>query len=212
MVPLWLILLVAILALTVIYLIWRLRQCKCSLMENFETEASSAEENDENAEPKGAKEEPKEKPEDAEPEDAEPKGAKPEGSSAEDAKARSPRAEPKEKPDTNGKEADVVDTSEGEATETPKNAKKETVSKKIADQFMNYSEMKIFNSLRDNAYSLNDIKRMIREGEINEKMIEKFLARVEAMETGSSSSSKKAVQAPVVEGFSQGGYASALFY
>jgi hypothetical protein len=55
---------------------------------------------------------------------------------------------------------------------------------------------------------------MIREGEINEKMIEKFLARVEAMEVGSGASdasATKAAKPPVVEGFSPMGYASAMF-
>lgn len=87
---------------------------------------------------------------------------------------------------------------------------KETGKKTIKESLLNYGEMKIFEGLRDNNYSLTDIKRMIREGEINEKMIEKFLARIEAMEN-KNYQKKTAEKEDKVEGFTGKSYASAIF-
>jgi pyruvate/2-oxoglutarate dehydrogenase complex dihydrolipoamide acyltransferase (E2) component len=106
-------------------------------------------------------------------------------------------------------DADTETAPEGKKKPKPK-------SKSMADKFMDYGEMKIFDSLRENAYSLQDVKRMIREGEITEKMIEKFLARVEAMEDRSASADAEASDTKkkdtVIEGFGGRSYASAAFY
>jgi len=91
--------------------------------------------------------------------------------------------------------------------EEPKNGKK---SSTVKDQLLNYGEMKIFEGLRDNMYSMSDIKRMIKEGDINEKMIEKFLARIEKMEN-KQYTKKTLDKDSTVEGFTGNSYASAVF-
>lgn len=183
--PLWVILLLAILLAAVGYLLWRVMKCKCGLYETFEGEAKADADADAEAD------------DDAEAEvvvkDTEEKVVEPET------------------------EADADTETAPEAKEKSKPAQKPK-SKSMADKFMDYGEMKIFDSLRENAYSLQDVKRMIREGEITEKMIEKFLARVEAMEDRSANAeaeadvSNRKKKDTVIEGFGGRSYASAAFY
>lgn len=180
--PLWALITLAILFLVVVFLLWRLRNCKCSLYETFET-ADAAEKD-----VSKTKDETDAVEEDTKATDAEVVVKKP--------------------------EKEVVLTEEDESTDAvaPKATEKKKDTKTMADKFMEYGEMKIFDNLRDNAYSLQDIKRMIREGEINQKMIEKFLARVEKMEDRVET--KKTTET-TVEGFSSGRgapmYANAFF-
>jgi len=111
--------------------------------------------------------------------------------------------------DKDTKEKDKEIDSKEKNKETDKEKPKDTGKKSIKESLLNYGEMKIFEGLRDNNYSLTDIKRMIREGEINEKMIEKFLARVEKMEDRVQS---KADTKTTVEGFAGNNYANAYFH
>jgi hypothetical protein len=112
--------------------------------------------------------------------------------------------------DTKEKEKDKEVDSKEKNKEADKEKPKDTGKKSIKESLLNYGEMKIFEGLRDNNYSLTDIKRMIREGEINEKMIEKFLARIEAMEN-KHYQKKTAEKEDKVEGFTGKSYASAVF-
>ena len=194
MLPIWVYVFLAVLLVAIVYLLWRLRNCKCSLYETFETADATDADADADAETKDAKE---------------------------DAKAI-------EETDTDGKEADVevkkpevkvmeeeTDVESAPESKKAKASEKEKekvaepeIAKKTGESLMNYGEMKLFDSLRENAYSLQDIKRMIREGEITEKMIEKFLARVEKMEDRVSSGKRPEAS---IEGFSGSRYASAMF-
>lgn len=177
MVALWIWLVLLVWLLITIYLVWKLRSCKCGRVEKFETKKTE-EEDSELEKGKvviaGDKEEKKPK-------------ILTEESYAEETEKETKKEEPAKK------------------TEEPVDAKK-----MIKDKLLNYGEMKIFEGLRDNSYSLTDIKRMIREGEINEKMIEKFLARIEAMEN-KNYQKKTAEKEDKVEGFTGNSYASAVF-
>lgn len=181
MLPLWVFLLLAVLLLTVVYLLWRLKNCKCSIYEKFETAAE-------------ADTDPKDETTDKE---ADVETKKADTTVVEDPDVESaPEAKKKDEKKTE----DTKDKDTEKATETKPAS---TVEKTL-----NLNEMKLFDNLRENAYSLQDIKRMIREGEITEKMIEKFLARVETMENRASSGKRPEVS---IEGFSGNRYASALF-
>ena len=174
MLPIWVFLFFVILLLTIVYLLWRIKNCKCKIYEKFETateaDAESADTNKE-ADVETKKEDTKVVEEEVDVE-----------------------AAPESKKKDNGKDKETEDKKPKSSTN---------------DKALNYSEMKLFDNLRENTYSLQDIKRMIREGEITEKMIEKFLARVENMENRSSSGKRPEVS---IEGFSGNRYASATFH
>jgi FtsZ-interacting cell division protein ZipA len=185
MLALWVLLTFAILLFAIVFLLWRLRNCKCSLYETFESSTDAEKETDAEADAKA------------------------------DAKAETKDTEAEvevKEPSKEVVEKDAEDTEDSETAVAAEKAtteiKKKNTGSSVADKFMNYSEMKIFDSLRDNAYSLQDIKRMIREGEINEKMIEKFLARVEKMEDRVQS---KPESKTTIEGFTGNNYANAYF-
>jgi hypothetical protein len=183
MLPLWVYITFGVLFIVIVGLLWRMKNCRCSLYEKFEDKA------------------------DADATDADKPEAK---ADAETETEEESKTETKAEVKTEAPEKETVEEEVPVALEKEKEKKKGTAA--IADKFMNYSEMKIFDNLRENAYSLQDIKRMIREGEITTQMIEKFLARVEKMEDRSSSektSSKKAET--MLEGFSGSRFANAYF-
>jgi len=186
MLALWILITFAILLFMILFLLWRLRNCKCSLYETFESSTET---------PTG---------------DVEKEDTAGDSKEADESKENEADVEVK-KASKEVVEKDEDDTTM-DSTETKPSVKKTEPKKKestgITDKFMDYSEMKIFDSLRDNKFSFQDIKRMIREGEINEKMIEKFLARVEKMEDRVQS---KAYTKTTVEGFAGNNYASAFF-
>lgn len=186
--PRWTSIVIIFLALLTLYLLWRLRKCKCNLsfVEKFEDKKASDE-----------KEDVKDK----------------------DVKDKEGDEEAEQKEELTIEEEDKT---KSETSESKKDEKKKTSddlknkkSPSMADKLLSYGEMQIFEGLKDNAYSLTDIKRMIREGEINEKMIEKFLARIEKMESGGPKKKLpdvSKVEDDVVEGFAgKNGYASAIF-
>lgn len=191
MLPLWVFIALTLLALFIVFLLWRLRNCKCSLYETFETKGEGEADTD-------AKD------------DADAK-TNTKADTETEAKANTDETDTEATPaevETKKPSKEVVEE-DTEATAPEAKKKKEST---MADKFMNYGEMKLFDNLRDNAYSLQDIKRMIREGEITEKMIEKFLARVEKMEDRVQG--KPDATKTTVEGFSGGRapmYASAAF-
>lgn len=182
MVALWVWLVLLVWLLITVYLVWKLTTCKCGRVEKFETKKT-------------------------EEEDTELEKGK--IVIAGDKEEKKPKILTEESyADAEESETDKKETKKEEPvkkTEEPADAKK-----MIKDKLLNYGEMKIFEGLRDNTYSLVDIKRMIREGEINEKMIEKFLARIEAMEN-KNYQKKTAEKEDKVEGFTGNSYASAVF-
>lgn len=184
MLPIWVFLFFAVLLLTVVYLLWRLKNCKCALYETFETA--------------GAKEDTVDTNDDANETD---KAVEIE-TKKEDTKVVEEEVDVESAPESKKKNSEKETGKEKET-----GAETEVKSKVSSDKSLNYGEMKLFDNLRENAYSLQDIKRMIREGEITEKMIEKFLARVETMENRSNSKRPEVS----IEGFSGSRYASALF-
>jgi len=180
MLPIWVFLFFAVLLLTVVYLLWRLKNCKCSLYEKFET-ADTA---DADADTK---------------EEDTTDGDKDKEAEVETTKSTTKVVE---------EEVDVETAPESKDKKKEDKKSEETKPKTSGDKSLNLSEMKLFDNLRENAYSLQDIKRMIREGEITEKMIEKFLARVETMENRNSSGKRPEAS---IEGFSGNRYANAMF-
>lgn len=188
MVPVWVWIFLLLWVLVTFYLFWRLLKCKCSMVEKFESKKSKSTEN-------------------AEEEDTLEKGklviaGKEESVTEEGYEEHSVKENDKDKKDNHD--------SKEKNKEADKEKPKDTGKKSIKESLLNYGEMKIFEGLRDNNYSLTDIKRMIREGEINEKMIEKFLARIEAMEN-KHYQKKTAEKEDKVEGFTGKSYASAVF-
>lgn len=188
--PIWANVVIILLTLLSLYLLWRLRKCSCKLgfVEKFEDAKKSPETSDE--EKDVAEDGDTKKTEDGDAED------KKEGLTIEE--------------EDKTKEKKVEEKKAEDKKEPKKEAKK---ASSMADKLLSYGEMQIFEGLKDNAYSLTDIKRMIREGEINEKMIEKFLARIEKMESGGAKPKKDAtLEEDAVEGFTgKPNYASAIF-
>jgi hypothetical protein len=189
MLALWVLITIAILLFIIVFLVWRLRNCKCSLYETFESSTDDASKTGDASKASDAVKETEETDETKEAEV--------------EVKETSKEVVEKDEEDA------TMDAPEAKADAGKKTEIKKKETSGMADKFMNYSEMKIFDSLRDNVYSLQDIKRMIREGEINEKMIEKFLARVEKMEDRVQSKSDTKT---TVEGFAGNNYANAYFY
>lgn len=210
MASIWILTVLILWLLLTLYLVWKVMQCKCGkAKESFQNKKDGTK-NKIKVDKKDNKEDKEETNADTEAnegsdivdEDSLEKGSIIIGGK----KVEEGYAEDK---DMEEAEDTKKETKGGDKKETTKSNSKKSGS--IKEQLLNYGEMKIFEGLRDNSYSIGDIKRMIREGEINEKMIEKFLARIESMEN--KNYKKKSLEKDdKIEGFAGGaGYASAVF-
>lgn len=213
MLPVWFWILLGAWVILTVYLLWRWSGCKCRRMEGFATKKEKFSKKKEDGE--------KDSEEGMDDEDNEDTGIK-KGklviAGKETYTDKETEKDADKEDDTDKKETvkksevkkdkvmEKMEDKENEKEE-PKNGKK---SSTVKDQLLNYGEMKIFEGLRDNMYSMTDIKRMIKEGDINEKMIEKFLARIEKMEN-KQYTKKTLDKESTVEGFTGNSYASAVF-
>lgn len=195
--PLWALIVICSLIILSLYLTWKLRKCHCrtSGLEKFKGANDDVVDNEN-----------EDKVNEGEGE-GEDKAIVVEKSVAKE--VVKPKVSAVEGLTEDETEVEIEDQDEEPKTTTDKKTKTNSKSKSMKDKLLSYGEMKLFEGLRENSYSLPDIKRMIREGEISESMIEKFLARVEAMESGKKSSGSKVAHKDI-EGFTGGQFASAM--